>query len=137
MSAVLNFNQALSTLTCYKCGIVFAVPQYFRQKRNEDKECFWCPNGHSQAFVESKVQRLQKQLEAEKRSAEWWRLNSQSKDRTIKGQNIQIGKVKAKLKRTEIRVSHGVCPCCNRSFVNMQRHMKTKHPDYVEGNSSK
>lgn len=130
MSAVLDFTQRLSTLTCCSCGVTFAVPQYFRQKRLEDRGNFWCPNGHSQAFVESEVQRLQKQLEAEKRNAEWWRVNSQSKDKMIKGQNIQLGKVRAKLKRTETRVGHGVCPCCNRTFVNMQRHMKTKHPDY-------
>lgn len=135
MSAVLDFTQRLSTLTCYKCGIVFAVPNYFRQKRSEDKETFWCPNGHPQGFVDSEVDKLKRQLEQQKQSTEWWKNTAASKDKTIKGQNIQIGKVKAKLRRTEVRVSHGVCPCCNRSFVNMQRHMKTKHPDYVEGKS--
>jgi hypothetical protein len=23
-----------------------------------------------------------------------------------------------------------VCPCCQRSFQNLSRHMKTKHPEY-------
>lgn len=23
------------------------------------------------------------------------------------------------------------CPCCNRTFQNLQRHMTSKHPDYV------
>ena len=27
------------------------------------------------------------------------------------------------------RVHNGVCPCCNRSFQNLQKHMKTKHPE--------
>jgi hypothetical protein len=23
-----------------------------------------------------------------------------------------------------------VCPCCNRSFQNLRRHMATKHPEF-------
>lgn len=132
MSTVLNFNQRLQTETCYKCGITFAVPAHFQEQRLQDKESFWCPNGHPQAYIGTEIDRLKKQLEQEKRNAEWWRVSAQSKDSQIRGMNIQLGKVKAKLKRTKIRVGHGVCPRCNRSFVNMQRHMKTKHPDYVE-----
>ena len=133
MSAVLDFNQRLTTITCYKCGIVFAVPQYFKTKRQEDTENFWCPNGHSQAYIKSEAQKLREQLEAERRNVEWYKNMAKSKDSQIKGMNIQLGKAKAKLKRTETRVAHGVCPCCHRQFQNMSRHMKTKHPDYVEG----
>lgn len=25
----------------------------------------------------------------------------------------------------------GVCPCCNRSFTNVRRHMTSQHPDYT------
>lgn len=135
MSAVLNFNQQLVTETCYKCGVVFAVPSYLQKMRREDKESFWCPNGHPQVYAESESDRLRRQLEEQKRSTEWWKNSAASKDSQLKGANIQLGKVKAKLKRTETRVGHGVCPCCNRSFVNMQRHMKTKHPDYAGGES--
>lgn len=132
MSAVLNFSERLVTCTCYKCGITFAMPQYFKTKRQEDTENFWCPNGHPQAFIKSEAQKLREQLEAEKRNSEWWRSVAKNRDSQIKGVNIQLGKVKAKLKRTETRVGNGVCPCCNRSFVALARHMKTKHPDYVE-----
>lgn len=132
MSAVLDFNQRLHTLTCPTCGMVFAVPVYWRQQRQEAKDWFYCPNGHPQRFTENEIDLLKKQLEQEKRNSEWWKNSAASKDSQLKGANIQLGKVKAKLKRTEIRVAHGVCPCCNRSFTNVARHMKTKHPDYVE-----
>jgi hypothetical protein len=33
-------------------------------------------------------------------------------------------------KRQLERVASGVCPCCNRSFVNLRRHMKTQHPEF-------
>jgi hypothetical protein len=30
--------------------------------------------------------------------------------------------------RLKNRAAKGVCPCCNRSFENLRRHMHTKHP---------
>ncbi len=35
-----------------------------------------------------------------------------------------------KRRRIEARVSKGVCPCCNRTFENVQKHMETKHRGY-------
>ncbi|WP_159103999.1 hypothetical protein [Rhodopseudomonas sp. B29] len=29
------------------------------------------------------------------------------------------------------RVGHGVCPCCNRTFANLARHMAGEHPGYT------
>jgi hypothetical protein len=28
------------------------------------------------------------------------------------------------------RIQSGVCPCCNRTFENLGRHMKSKHPAF-------
>lgn len=36
-----------------------------------------------------------------------------------------------KLAKANRRASAGACPCCQRSFSNMARHMKTKHPDFI------
>lgn len=135
MSAVLNFQSALEIHYCPNCSISFGAPLRFIKERREDGKSFYCPAGHSMSFHETELDKLRKRLEQEKRNNEWLKSSVAAKEKTIKGQNIQIGKVKAKLKRTEVRVSHGVCPCCNRSFVNMQRHMKTKHPDYVKEHS--
>lgn len=135
MSAVLDFNQKLQTITCCNCGMTFAVPPSWRQQRIDDKAWWYCPNGHTQHFTESEIDRLKKEVEQEKRNTEWYKTLARSKDTQIKGLNIQVGKVKAKLHRTERRIANGGCPCCHRTFINMQRHMKTKHPDYVKGAS--
>ncbi len=37
---------------------------------------------------------------------------------------------KAAKTRIKNRIANGVCPCCQRSFKNLHRHMQTKHPDY-------
>lgn len=135
MSAVLDFSSKLEVHYCPNCSIAFGAPLRFIKERREDGKSFYCPAGHSMSFHETELDKLRKQLENEKRNVEWYKNAAKSKDSQIKGVNIQLGKVKAKLHRTETRVSHGVCPCCNRSFMNMQRHMKTKHPDYVKEHS--
>jgi hypothetical protein len=40
-------------------------------------------------------------------------------------------KAERKLRKIERKVSGGVCPCCNRTFVALARHMKTKHPEFT------
>lgn len=128
MSAVLNFNQQLQTETCYKCGIVFAVPSYFREKRLLDKNSFWCPNGHSQAYIKSEIDQLKSQLEAERRSTEWQRARANTLEKSLSAQKGQLTKLKN-------RVANGVCPCCKRTFQDLSRHMHNKHPDYSKGDS--
>lgn len=132
MSAVLKFETNLEFHNCPVCAVAYAAPPSLFKKRREDGQPFWCPNGHSLSFHETELDKLRQQLEEEKRNAEWYKNSAKTKDTQIKGMNIQIGKVKAKLHRTERRIANGVCPCCHRSFQNVMRHMKTKHPDYVE-----
>lgn len=42
---------------------------------------------------------------------------------------------KGRLTKTKKRIANGVCPCCNRHFVNLERHMTGKHPDYTKEQS--
>lgn len=34
--------------------------------------------------------------------------------------------------RLKNRVSKGVCPCCNRHFTDLQRHMENQHPGVAQ-----
>lgn len=37
---------ALSPVICYRCGVVFAVPEAYASHRKQTTEPFFCPNGH-------------------------------------------------------------------------------------------
>lgn len=39
-----------TVITCCNCGIHFAVPSDFKNKRVNDHDTFYCPSGHSQYF---------------------------------------------------------------------------------------
>lgn len=124
----INFDM----LTCYKCGVAIVVPRHFIEERKQDKGEFWCINGHAQAFVESSVDRLKKELAEkdkalanERKRAEWARQDLRNEQRSHAATKGQVTKLKK-------RTAAGVCPCCTRTFQNLQRHMKTKHPEYAK-----
>lgn len=37
---------------------------------------------------------------------------------------------KGQVTKLRKRAKAGVCPCCNRTFVGLQRHMAQKHPEF-------
>lgn len=129
MSAVLNYSARLVSLECYKCGVLFAIPHYFNEQRLADRLSFYCPNGHSQSYVESSVERvrreMQKRLDAETSRAEMWRRESESKKR-------ELTAVKGAVTKLKRRISNGVCPVCKRNFAALGRHIRGQHPDFQE-----
>lgn len=120
----------LTEIVCCKCTTHFAMDHELYYRRREDGNTFWCPNGHGQSFTESEVTKLKKQNESLQKRLAW-------NDEALMWQYAEteaIKKQKANIKRqltiTRKRIANGVCPCCNRTFVNVQRHMDSKHPDF-------
>ena len=92
-------------------------------QRQRDRKSFWCPNGHSQSYMgethEQQIKKLKDRLAREQASHD----QTTASLRATKG---VVTKQKSKLQR----VAKGVCPCCNRSFGDLKKHMATKHPEY-------
>lgn len=106
----LTIIKSFEALECYACACLFAVTSDFKKNRVGDHNTFYCPNGHPQSYIgETEAERLKKQLAQE------------TSRRALAEDNAS--KFERKLKR----VQNGVCPECNRSFENLQRHIKTKH----------
>lgn len=115
---------SFSTETCCNCGIPFAMESDFQRRRRNDHETFWCPAGHAQHYTgKSEEQRLHEQLEATRRRLE----NAQLNVDRARFEREAIAKAHRKMRN---RVMNGVCPCCNRSFDNLRRHMSDQHPDF-------
>lgn len=125
----ITFKLVFVTETCCQCGIPFAVTNDFQERRYQDHQWFYCPAGHPQRYTgesdREKIKRLEKKVEQEKLA----RLDAELA-REMEQQQRKAAE--RELKRTKKRVAAGVCPCCNRSFVQLQRHMTTKHPEYTQ-----
>ena len=117
----------LTVMTCPVCGIVYGLNESFRSELSEhhgghnNKGGWYCPMGHTLYYpdqtpeeqLRAKALRLESQLEFERNR----RYNAEA---TAKRE-------RTRRKNVETRVKHGVCPDCNRHFVNVERHMKMKH----------
>lgn len=106
------------------CRVPIVLPTaVVRSLRNTHDE-FHCFNGHPQSFQgKSEAEKLREQLEAERSRSEFARKRADAAERRASAARGQVTRIKN-------RVGNGVCPCCNRTFQNLMRHMKTKHPGY-------
>lgn len=134
MGFTVTTSQQFHVDSCCSCGTMFAMTQEFYKRRHENcgpNNPFYCPNGHKQWYVgESAEQKLEKerrrfeeQLEAKNATINRVRMQADAAERRARAANGQV----TKLKR---RVGNGVCPCCNRTFTDLQRHMHDKHPEF-------
>ena len=117
----------LTVETCCVCAIGFAMPDELRKRALADHEVnFYCPAGHSQHYTgETAEQRLTKQLAAARGNERHARERLETEERRARAFKGQVTKIKR-------RVAAGVCPCCNRTFQDLARHMQGQHPDFIK-----
>lgn len=118
-------GQLLEPHTCWKCGVLWAMPARFVEARRADLATFYCPNGHGAVFRESTEAKLKRDLERERQARE----SAEARAMTGEQNLAQVTRAHRKMRE---RVMNGVCPCCNRSFGNLREHMKTEHADFKE-----
>lgn len=122
-AVAINKTVQYEYMHCGECDMDFAVPDEFYKKRKEDGERWYCPRGHCRVFRDSDLERTKKALnEAQLR-------NNKLATELMNARN-EADKVKKAKRKLEVRIEKGVCPCCNRTFANIQRHMATKHPEF-------
>lgn len=113
---------SLEVQTCIACGVYFGVPKQLDYQLRQNHKSFYCPNGHPQSYCgESEAEKLRRELKRkEQEVADQVRAKLQAQS--------ELQAAERKLKR----VAKGVCPCCNRSFANLHKHMTTKHPEVIK-----
>lgn len=131
--AALDLQVSHTVIICCheKCGIAFSVPQWWEQRRREDKTWWYCPNGHSQHFSgKTEAERLKGEVERLNKDAAYLRTRLEDEAKTVNRLCRSRDSYKGQVTRIKNRVSKGVCPCCNRTFQNLARHMTGQHPEW-------
>lgn len=123
----------LTTVDCGKCGGTYAIQERYRQNKYETGGSWTCPYcktgwGYS---GNSENEKLKRQLEAERDAVVRERQKHDQTKAELRETESRRRAEKAAKTRIKNRVAHGVCPCCNRTFKDLQAHMQTKHPDYA------
>jgi hypothetical protein len=126
----IRYTTSLETLSCGSCGIPFAIPLDMHRKVKDSGDSFWCPNGHQISYHRSEADNLRDKLAREqsaRKRAEAAEVHQ--RDQRVAAERSAAA-YKGRVTRLKNRAAAGVCPCCNRHFENVERHMSTKHPDF-------
>lgn len=113
-------TEVLVTETCFRCGLLFAFPMEWQDRRRTDKTNFWCPNGHTQHYTRSEVDELRERLERSKCDLDG------ALDR-LSAEKVAHGVTERERRRIVARVEAGVCIHCHRTFQNLAQHMGDQH----------
>lgn len=117
--------------TCGACGVIFGMSREFIAQRKRDRETWYCPNGHPRVFAgPTEESKLRNQLAAVTARADQLQASLASQRSITSHERAKVRGLKGVITRVKKRVGNGVCPCCNRTFQDLARHMGTKHPEY-------
>lgn len=136
--ATLQYVGTLQITSCW-CGIQMAIPSDLYDYAQRKGSTVYCPLGHTFVYGDTRYDQL-------KREAEEARALKENAERALVRERARVDQARAEaqhekrraaaargqLTKTKKRVANGVCPCCNRSFANVKRHMDTQHPEYIE-----
>jgi hypothetical protein len=111
-----TITETLVIETRIDCGVTFAFTQGFKDQRQKDGKWFYCPNGHSMIYSNNDVQKmrdLKRALKDAQSDRSFWMEQAEEKGRSLSATRGQVTKIKN-------RVAKGICPCCNRQFMNLR-----------------
>lgn len=136
MPATITYTDSLTVTSCW-CGIKVAIPNDLYRQARENGHRVWCPLGHTFVWGETETDRLRARAEQLKADQRWYaqRLNAErdlrlDTERRLSAQRGATTRARNQRDRDRTRVAAGVCPCCNRTFKNLARHMAGQHPDF-------
>lgn len=110
---------------CCNCGTPFMIPKRMQRVLINNHETFYCPSGHPQSYCgKTEAQKLKEKLDELEKKRLQEHEDLQNKWLDALGEN-------QKLEKQLKRVHKGVCPCCNRTFQDLQNHIKTQHPEII------
>ncbi len=131
--------ETLVRVKCW-CGCVHAVPENLRNEQlrqfNDGYKSvmsLYCPMGHPYSPAgEPECVRLKRRIERERADADRQRMEAQrQRERANTNERRRAAQQGANTKLKK-RVANGVCPCCNRTFKDLARHMAGQHPEFTQ-----
>lgn len=135
--ATYEVDHDLAVTSCGVCHVVFAMPASLERKArahpadDPDTVYFHCPHGHQLRYNgESKEQKLERQLGWARDDAARANARADQSAASARGQKAAATRARNERDRILRRIKNGVCPCCNRSFQNVRRHMASQHPEF-------
>jgi hypothetical protein len=130
----------LAITSCPSCGVYFGVPERLIERAREenvatmgrDHFTLYCPVGHSICWHgKNKEQELRDRVKRQTARAGRLAAERDQEAASAKAQRGAATRARNERDRQAKRAKNGVCPCCNRTFKQLARHMQSQHPHFV------
>lgn len=113
---------------CGVCGVWYVVPLFVHQRHYWDGGYSYCPNGHTWGWHTGAENAAR---EAVRRERDQLKQDAARLEQEIAAERARAEAAEKRIVEVRRRATAGVCPCCSRTFSDVQRHMLTKHPNVV------
>lgn len=113
---------------CGTCAVYHTVPEITYECHRREGGFHSCPNGHQRGWDKGTNAIEQENI---RRERDRLKQNQARLEQEIVDARAAAIAAEKKVVRVKKRAAAGLCPCCNRTFSNVQRHMKTKHSNVV------
>lgn len=126
----ITFTETLTVLHCTTCGMAYGITEAFVEEARRKRSTFYCPRGHGEWFPGKTDAELRRQAERDAANAREEARIAAAAAATAKR---ELAKAKKAAAAAERRAKAALCPVpgCKRSFVQLDRHLHAKHPEYV------
>lgn len=121
-------------LNCSSCKEPFVLHPETEATLRRSAATFHCPWGHRQHFPpgESETDKLRRERDRLKQRAAQLEDDAQAAHDRAQAAERRVSAAKGQITRLKNRAAAGVCPCCNRTFLDLQRHMASKHAGFAQ-----
>lgn len=135
--AKFSADTTLKVMSCPTCHITYAIPASLERaalhwrgsQSNGWRLC--CPLGHTWWYTgENEEDRLRGQLVGERERRARLAAERDQLQASERAQRGAATRARNERDRVRTRAAAGVCPCCNRTFQNVARHVASQHPDF-------
>src|SRR3990167_1191046 len=94
----------------------------------QNQRNFYCPLGHVQHYIgKTNAEKAREERDQARRELERAQAAIADWRDTYSREKASHSATKGQLTKVKKRIEKGVCPECNRHFVNVERHMATQH----------
>lgn len=117
--------------TCGQCGVEFGLTEETLRALRQSSATFYCPYGHARHFPQgpSREDVLRQERDSLRQQASRY-LDQITEERNAREkEQRRAAAARGQVTRLKNRAKAGLCPCCNRHFTNLERHMASRHPE--------
>lgn len=128
------YTVELAAMTCpvKGCGVTYGLNEPTRLARQQDHGNWYCTNGHVLRYPsKSDAEIARDERDAARSLAHREAVRRRETESRLQRAERRRAAAVGQTTKLKNRIGNGVCPCCNRTFVDLARHMAGQHPNFT------